>query len=155
MDNLDSATDNLISTTKRLRNTIHLIQWLRAGRTVTPELAKFIANILSGEVNASLKRPKHLDVLKVGIMRDIINHSYSTERSRLQEISNQIRAGQKPENWQDIDDELKSAGYIGELDTKGEITNAAKLITAWKMRMTLSQLDELLVKRERQKTRKK
>ena len=155
MDDLNTIQNQyLIEKTRRSRNTNELIKWLRTGGLVTPELSMFIADILAGEVKASPKKIKFCDLINP-LTRDMVKEYYSSQRFWLKAIFDQIRSGQKIENWQEIEDELKAAGYIGELDKKGEITEAARLITAKNLRYTLSQLDEILINRERQKTRKK
>ena len=147
-DLITKQTQDLIRNTKRSRNTSELIKWLWAGKEVQPVLADFIGDILSGAVKASPKKLKKSDAV-MHVTSKIINSIFQTNRQRLEEINNQIKAGQKIENWQAIEDELKAAGYIGLLETKGEITKAAKCITAKQLDCTLSQLDEIRRNRER------
>jgi hypothetical protein len=155
MDDLITVNiQELIKETKRSRNTTNLIKWLRTDGVVTSELAMFIADILSGEVKANPKKPKFCDIV-TPVSMDIVRRSYKFQRANLENISNQTKSRQKVENWEDVCVELKAAGYDGQLDTKGEISKAARHIVAKHFRLTLSQYEEITTNRKRDKTRKK
>jgi len=140
---LDSVTfKGLVHSVKNLQKTDELIAWLRAGNEVTPQLAMLIADVLEGKINAKHKPKNPMDWLTPSTLRGYVEF--------LQEL---IKNGGDPEiGINEIRSLLKQAGIEGQYpEKKGARTKAAKQCTAYNFGLTLSQLDERMIRRKRNK----
>ena len=122
----------LAALVRKTHNSTELIAHLRNHGPITPALSDLLADLLEGRETATPK-PKSFNGLSKGYVRGVIK--------ALREI---VGAQAGPDAWDQIEPQLKALALSRLPETKGEITRAARLLTAQMMGMTPSQLDEFL-----------
>ncbi len=145
---LSMRIENLIREVKATRNTTYLIKYLRDGFEVTPELGVLIADILEGKFPATLKpitnakmfRSDEESATQIGITIDTFQNILNRDSGVA--IDSKATFG-----WNEAIAMLKESGYECDYDkpwTKGDITKAAKHLTAHIHHLTYNQLDEII-----------
>jgi hypothetical protein len=127
--------------TRKHRDTTQLIKWLREGRKVTPELSLLIADVLEGKVKAYPKPSKKETKQGCRVLAKAFFNYY-------QEILGDPARMQGEWGVTVAAEELARAGHRGIPESKGEISLAAKHLTAHIRGLTLAQFDELLYPRK-------
>ena len=138
----------LIHSARISRDTTPLIKHLRDGRKVTPELAKFIADILEKNVSGTPKKRTILKSIK----------SSKTQLDMLKETVKYYReifdpAGHGNQDWNALAYGLRQTDYMGAFppETKGDITKAAEHLAAMGFGISWAQMDELIRARSSRK----
>lgn len=138
--------DSVIAEVVKYQNTTPLIEYLREGKTVTPELAALIADLLSGE-----------KVGKPRVMKRLLNIRRFAAKIAMEYYS-EILQGDfdlsdqgKVELHDDLQRDAERLGFSVPVEGKRAANKAAKAIVQNEYRMTKAQFDEFLSPRTARK----
>jgi hypothetical protein len=110
-------------------DTTELIAYLRRDHTITPEMRSLIADLLDGKIKAKPHRNRRRSsTLVAGTVR----------------YYKLVLGGDDAEEWKKVSDYLADSGYKDEIETKGQITKAAKFATCCQFHLTPAQLSEII-----------
>lgn len=120
-----------------------LIEMLRSDTPMDAHDRRRLADLLAGALRSQLRRQDRR--MRHHAMHDVV-------RATRWELTS-FAKGRRPRDaaeWEELWGYLQAAGWRDvPPSTKGQITEAAKLLTCWTWRLTRDQLDELLRKRPR------